>query len=178
MSRTGLYWTDDRDRLHCSHGLILYGTKCLRCERGDIIDPNLTELGKHVSGFDTASGPDHHVEVTARVNGDGSFTVDDIKTSYEFRDDAINGNRERMEALHERINEALRRSAGGRDYYRMPDPPWDFGKRWEHSGGDPRPRAHAHWHDWPGSPFRQQIEVITDPLDQRGVNARRVGPER
>lgn len=27
------YWRDALDRLHCRHGVILYGTKCVQCER-------------------------------------------------------------------------------------------------------------------------------------------------
>lgn len=168
MSRTGLYWTDDQDRLCCSHGLILYGSKCLRCERGDIIDPNLTELGKHVSGFDTASGPDRTATGRyQRVGDEMRFTVDDIKVDYDWRDkverrtrEAINGNHARMREMAERMEEALRRTMWPPEHFNcrstIIDPPWDWGGP---------PRAHA-------------IEVITDPLDQRGVNARRVGPGR
>ena len=27
------YWSDEAGRLYCSHGLILYGTQCVTCER-------------------------------------------------------------------------------------------------------------------------------------------------
>ena len=171
MSRTGLYWTDDQDRLCCSHGVILYGSKCLRCERGDIIDPNLRDFDTSqrfhsggVIGVDLASGPDRTATGTyQRVGETMRFTVDDLKNEYvvsakvaeAMARRAMNGDRARMDAMHERINEGLR-------------------KRWEHMRGDPRPRE-SHW----GGPPRSRVpEIITDPLDQRGVNARRVGPGR
>lgn len=41
-----------------------------------------------------------------------------------------------------------------------------------HQRGDPRPRS-GHWS---GTYSRQPIEIITDPDDPRGLNAKRVGP--
>lgn len=166
MSRTGLYWTDERDRLNCAHGVILHGTKCINCERGDI--PDTLTAHERAAGsrrfmFDTASGPDRTVTGTYQRVGDTMrFTVDDIETDYSWRDEV----ERRTKAAHEKINEALRRSAGGRDYYTVP--PFV----WPHSKGDPRPRD-GHW-----GPRSRAPEIITDPLDQRGVNARRVGPGR
>lgn len=176
MSRTGLYWTDERDRLNCAHGVILHGTKCINCERGDI--PDTLTAHERAAGsrrfmFDTASGPDRTATGTYQRFGDTMrFTVDELKSEYvvsykvaeAMARRAMNGDRARAEELHERINEALRRSAGGRDYYTVP--PFV----WPHSKGDPRPRD-GHW-----GPRSRAPEIITDPLDQRGVNARRVGP--
>jgi hypothetical protein len=30
------YWKDIRGQLNCAHGVLLYGTKCIRCERGEL----------------------------------------------------------------------------------------------------------------------------------------------
>lgn len=228
MSRTGTYWSDHNGRLNCAHGVLLHGTNCANCERGDIPDtltPHERAAGPgprnfvadalraalagkfseggfvpRTTGFDTASGPDYHVEVemTRRRAGETyHFTVDDIKTSYEARS-AMNGDEERLEAMQARMSAATRKIAeeiaerarrgegwGG---------PYDTGKRWEHSRGDPRPR-HQHcrstinavWGD--GTPLTDDEadlingryrggEIITDPNDTRGVNARRVGDRR
>lgn len=171
MSRTGLYWTDDRDRLNCAHGVILHGTKCINCERGDI--PDTLTAHERAAGsrrfmFDTASGPDRTATGTyQRVGDEMRFTVDDIKVDYDWREkverrtrEAINGNHARMCEMADRMEEALRRTMWPPEHFNcrstVTDPPWDW-------GGPPRSRA---------------IEVITDPLDQRGVNARRVGPGR
>lgn len=212
MGRTGLYWSDDRGRLNCAHGVMLHGTNCVRCERGDLPDPPRSECwptpgfiptNKRVMGFDTASGPDRTATGTYQRVGDTMrFTVDDIKTGWSFRDDAINGDAARMEEMRKRFDDILRESAGGRDYYRMPDPPWDAAvndglrKRWEHRRGDPRPRPGHYncrsrvdpvWGD--GTPLTDAEidlinghyrggEIITDPNDSRGYSARRVGDER
>lgn len=239
MSRTGTYWSDHNGRLNCAHGVILHGTKCINCERGDIPDtltPHERAAGPgprnfvadavraamagqfreggfipkslRATGFDTASGPDHHAEVTARVNGDGSFTIEEVKLndkpqwadwreSVEQRTrEAINGNNERLAAMQERITAATRKIAEEiADRARRGEGwggPYDTGKRWEHSRGDPRPRhqycrstVNAVWGD--GTPLTDDeadlingryrgAEIITDPNDTRGVNARRVGP--
>lgn len=130
------------------------------------------------TGFDTASGPDRTAFAFQRANAGGKtyhFTVDDITTDYEFRQ-AINGDEERLEAMQaamsaatrkiaEEIAEAARRGEGWGG-------PYDTSKRWQHSRGDPRTRD-SHW----GGPPRARVpEIITDPTDTRGVNARRVGP--
>lgn len=197
MSRTGTYWSDHNGRLNCAHGVLLHGTNCVQCERGELPgDPPGTRnfvadalraalAGKfseggfvpRTMGFDTASGPDYHVEVEMtrrRAGEEFVYTVDDIKTSYEARR-AINGDEERLEAMQARMSAATRKIAeeiaerarrgegwGG---------PYDTGKRWEHSRGDPRARQ-THWH----VPHPRAPEIITDPNDTRGVNARRVGP--
>lgn len=103
-----------------------------------------------------------------RVGEKMIFTVDDLKTEYvmsakaerEARE-AINGNDEQMAKIKRRADEMLRRMytpfITDLPYHWVPRP-------------DPRPREH-HW----GARSRS-IEVITDPNDTRGVNARRVGP--
>lgn len=42
-------------------------------------------------------------------------------------------------------------------------------KRWHHAG-DSRSRH------WGRAPYRQPIEIITDPADRRGFDAKRIGP--
>lgn len=190
MSRTGLYWTDDRDRLCCAHGVILYGNRCVQCERGDLPKPRsfiadavrTAMAGKfhdggfipkslRATGFDTASGPDRTATGTYQRVGDTMrFTVDDLKSEYVMSNDrareareAINGNDEQMAKIKRRADEMLRRMYTPF----ITDPPY----HWEHRA-DPRPRDHH----WGGPPRSRAVEVITDPLDQRGVNARRVGP--
>lgn len=32
VERRGLYWRDSEDKLHCRHGIILYGAACATCE--------------------------------------------------------------------------------------------------------------------------------------------------
>lgn len=222
MSRTGTYWSDHNGRLNCAHGVILHGTKCVLCERGYLPDDPPASRGfmadavraalagkfreggfvPRSMGFDTASGPDFHVEVEMtrrRAGEEFVYSVNDIKTDYEFRQ-AINGDEERLEAMQARMSEATRKVAeeiaerarrgeGWGGPYEARD---QARKRWEHSQGDPRPR-HQHcrstinpvWGD--GTPLTDEEvdlingryrggEIITDPLDQRGVNARRVGP--
>lgn len=203
MSRTGLYWTDDRDRLNCAHGVILHGTGCVQCERGDLPEPRsfmadavrAGMAGKfhdggfipkslHATGFDHGRpGGDKTAFVRGQRVGDTMrFTVDDLKSEYvisKAAEDvrrAMNGDRAHMAAMEARMSaankslrdELLREAAQGRGW----GGPYDTNKRWEHSRGD----ARARWGHWPGSPYRNQVEIITDPLDQRGVNARRVGP--
>ena len=190
MSRTGTYWSDHNGRLNCAHGVILHGTRCVQCERGDLPRDFDTTQRFPTGGFVPKGGPRMH-----SVDGKFVFTADDIKTDYEFRQ-AINGDEERLEAMQARMSEATRKIAeeiaerarrgegwGG---------PYDTGKRWEHSRGDPRPRhqhcrstVNAVWGD--GTPLTDDEadlingryrggEIITDPTDTRGVNARRVGP--
>lgn len=165
MSRTGLYWEDRAGQLCCAHGVILYGANCVRCERGDF---------PAAYGVDLATGPDQVAYVKARVGAGGAFTIEEVLNGAEARA-AINGDDAKMKAMHERISAATRKIAeeiaerarrgegwGG---------PYDTGKRWEHSRGDPRARQ-THWH----VPHPRAPEIITDPNDTRGVNARRVGP--
>ena len=203
MTRTNLYWTDDRDRLNCAHGVILHGMRCVQCERGDLPEPPsfIHDIERAVRkptsfGFDTASGPDRTATGTyRRVNDKIHFTADDLKTAWTS---PLNGDDERMEAMRKRFDDVLRESARGRDYYRMPDPPWDPLKqrRWEHSRGDARVRPEhmncrstirPQWGD--GTPMTEDeadlmngryrgADIITDPNDHRGVNARKIGESR
>lgn len=198
MSRTNLYWTDDRDRLNCAHGVILHGTRCIQCERGDLPEPPsfiadvLRAVRKPASfGFDTASGPDRTATGTYQRVGDTMrFTVDDLKSEYVINAKvaeamarrAMNGDRERMEAMSDRIKDVLRESARGRDYYTFPDPPWDPLKH-----RNCRSTIRAAWGD--GTPMTDDecdlimgryrgADIITDPNDHRGVNARKIGESR
>lgn len=197
MSRTGTYWSDHNGRLNCAHGVILHGTNCINCERGylpgdplpgqrsfvaDAVraamagkfhDGGFVPKSMRATGFDTASGEDHVSYVKARVGGDGSFTVEEVLNGAEARA-AINGDEAKLEAMQarmsaasQRVRDDLLRAAMRGEGWGGPfttDPPYHFNCRsgaWKHS---------------PGSPHRQQIEVITDPNDTRGVKARRVGP--
>lgn len=217
MSRTGTYWSDHNGRLNCAHGVLLHGTNCVQCERGDLPDPyapasfidaarrgmkkfpeghglfdtsqrfasgGFVPKAKPAMGVDTASGPDHHAEVTARVNDDGSFTIEEVKLndkpqwadwreSVERRTrEAINGNDERLAAMQERMSAATRKIAEeiaaearqGRGW----GGPYDTSKRWEHSRGDARPRPehyscrsriHPTWGD--GTPLTDdEIDLV------------------
>lgn len=160
--------------------MILYGTSCTRCERGDL--PRA-----EVMGFDMGSGDE---TVFARVGmKNGRFTVEDILAADDPDVRAyVNGNKDRMRAKAKDFDDILREAARGRDYYTVP--PFV----WPHSKGDPRPRPGHYncrsrvqptWGD--GTPMTDDeadlmngryrgAEVITDASDTRGVNARRVGP--
>ena len=199
--------------------MILHGTRCIQCERGDLPEPpsfiadalRAARAGKfhdggfipkslRATGFDTASGPDRTATGTyQRVNDKIHFTADDLKTAWTS---PLNGDDERMEAMRKRFDDVLRESARGRDYYTFPDPPWDPEKMrdrarrfWE-SRPDPRVRPEhmncrstirPQWGD--GTPMTEDeadlmngryrgADIITDPNDHRGVNARKIGESR
>lgn len=189
MSRTGTYWSDHNGRLNCAHGVLLHGTRCVQCERGDLPEPRsfiadamraVRSSGRFseggVFGFDLGKpGGDQTAFVRGQRVGEGfEWTADDLKTAWTS---PLNGNDEQMAARRKVIDEAVERLAkeiaerarrgegwGG---------PYDTSKRWQHSRGDPRPRE-THWH----VPHPRAPEIITDPNDSRGYSARRVGDER
>lgn len=146
-----IYWTNDSGFRECAHGTILYGTSCVRCERGEF--PRA-----EVMGFDMGSGDE---TVFARVGmKNGHFTVEDILAHDDPAvRDYVNGNKDRMRAKAKEFEDILREAARDSEFV------------WRHATNS---RARSN-HYRPPPP---RVEIITDPLDQRGVNARRVGDRR
>lgn len=192
MSRTNLYWTNKRGHLCCAHGTILHGMRCVRCERGDLPESRsfVHDVMRAVRqpggfsdggmfGFDLGKpGGDQTAFVRGQRVGERiEWTADDLKTAWHS---PLNGNSEAMDEIRRRYDEAarrvmdesLRRSAGGRDYYTAP--PFNCRSRVDPMWGDGTPMTEDEA-DLVNGRYRG-AEVITDPLDQRGVNARRVGP--
>jgi hypothetical protein len=139
---------------------LLYGTKCVGCDcqlarfadGGFVRDEPGTV---RVMGFDLASGPDKAATVHARVGKDYSFVIDDIELM------EVNPRiAEQIADIARRQREAIEDAILGR-------------KRWEHAG-DARPRS-SHWG---GAPHRQPYEIITDPADRRGFDAKPIGGTR
>ncbi|APZ81780.1 hypothetical protein vBEliSR6L_15 [Erythrobacter phage vB_EliS_R6L] len=130
---------------------ILYGTKCAGCdcERADPLPAG------RVMGFDLASGPDHTATATIsrqRVGDSYEFRVEDIELfATTSREQA-----ERMAGWQRKMDEAIWRSINV--------PPEHFNCR---SRMDPRYGNGTAW-----TPPAQ--EIITDPNDRRGMDARPV----
>lgn len=136
---------------------LLYGTKCVGCDCYRALR-EAERLASHVEvvGFDVTS----HADQVVKIGRDYRYTIDDIELhevdprASERWDEQIRRHRERME-------EALRASLF------VSDPPWHFNCR---STVNPR------WDDGEPFPYDPKVEVITDPADGRGFDARRVGP--
>lgn len=152
------------------HGPLLYGTRCVGCDcqHADLEPPAGFVPGTVHMGFDLASGPDKSAHIRAtKVAGKFQYSAEELE---EMIGDSV-GRMAREQAdfvrrYRERVEEDILR-----------------GYRWEHAS-DPRPRP-AHWNCrctinpryGDGEPFAYDpnVEIITDPADQRGVNAKRVG---
>ena len=149
--------------------VLLYGTKCAGCDCGggrsldelERISPRMTREAKaHLDrhppgtvhmGFDLASKPDKSASYRIhRVGDEYSYFVDDI----EFME-MPSGVAEQMAEFARRQREAMEDAILGH-------------KRWQHAG-DSRSRH------WGRAPYRQPIEIITDPADRRGFDAKRIG---
>lgn len=147
-----------------SGATLLYGTKCVGCDchlarfhDGGFVrdDPGTVR----VMGFDLASKPDQTVHI--RVSDRYEFSVEDI---------------ERASASITRETEAhLRREAERRS--RAMDAEilrTLHGQRWE-PGMDARTRPS---HAWGAPPRSHAVEIITDPADRRGLDAKPIGDAR
>lgn len=136
---------------------LLYGTKCVGCDcqlaglaDGGVIPPG-TEAPR-IMGFDLSSGPDRSATAYVRVGKDYGFVVEEIDlfgtTSAEQA--------EAMARHQRRMDDAIWRA--------MNVPPEHFNCR---SRMDPRYGDGTRW-----TPPAQ--EIITDPNDRRGFDARPV----
>lgn len=144
------------------HGRLLYGTKCTDCDclLARFHDGGVIPKGAVHMGFDLASGPDK--TATAKVRRER------VGDSYEFTVEEIDlmgtVSREHAEAMarhQRRVEEELARAIYGSGYANpfasrpdVTDPPW---------GAPPR---------------RNAVEIITDPADRRGFDAKLIGGAR
>lgn len=138
------------------HGPLLYGTRCVGCDcqHADLEPPTAfipRAAGTVHMGFDLASGPDktatYRIE---RVGDEFRYTIDDI----EFTEMPI-GTADMFAEFARKERERVWRA--------MNMPPEHF---------NCRSTVHE---TWGAPPHRNGVEIITDPADQRGVNAKRVG---
>lgn len=138
---------------------LLYGTKCAHCDchlsrfaDGGII-PQDTDAPR-MMGFDTASEPDRSVAYRIHlVDDELRYTFNDIEIDML---DLNTRQADQMTDFIKRHHEEIERAM--------------YGKRWEHAA-DPRPRRDH----WGPPPHRQAVEIITDPSDRRGFDAKRIG---
>lgn len=138
------------------HGQLLYGTKCTDCDcrLARFHDGGVIPKGTVHMGFDLASGPDKTASVKVsrqRVGDSYEFTVEEIDLMGTISRDHA----EAMARHQRRMDEAIWRA--------MNVPPEHF---------NCRSTVHE---TWGALPHRNGVEIITDPADQRGVNAKRVG---
>lgn len=146
------------------HGALLYGTHCIGCDcqHADLEPPAAfiprRDAGTVHMGFDLASGPDKTVHI--RVSDRYEFSMEDIeRASASITREAEAHLRREAERRRRAMDEEILRAMAG--------------KRWEHAG-DARPRS-SHWG---GAPHRQPYEIITDPADRRGFDAKPIGGAR
>lgn len=141
------------------HGPLLYGTRCVGCDcqHADLEPPTAfvpRAAGTVHMGFDLASGPDKTATVKVsreRVGDSYEFTVEEI----DLMGTVSRDHAEAMARHQRRMDEAIWRA--------MNVPPEHF---------NCRSTVHE---TWGAPPHRNGVEIITDPADRRGVNAKRVG---
>jgi hypothetical protein len=158
------------------HGVLLHGTQCVGCDcpnadaesRPAFVRNAIAGAKVPAMGFDLASRPDMTARVKAqKIGGTFHYSADEL-------DEALGP------GLASHIERMAREQADFVRRYRdrvarsMRVPPEHFNCRstiWE-SARDARPRS-SHWG---GAPHRKAVEIISDPADPRGMDARRVGP--
>ncbi|MBS67237.1 MAG: hypothetical protein Tp170SUR191951_29 [Prokaryotic dsDNA virus sp.] len=120
-----------------------------------------------VMGFDLSSGPDHSAAATFRVKG-GEWTLEDLerisphatRLSEEFMRREAEA---RARAQEEQIFRAMYGDARANPFRAgVSDPPWDWNPA---RAGHPHAKTPA-------------VEIISDPADRRGMDARQIGPGR
>lgn len=136
------------------HGRLLYGTHCTDCDCGRALP-----IGR-VTGFDVSSGPDYSAVASARW----------IDERYEYRVEVIEALRPEINRVMEEQAEMIRRASRIFHHEWGTDHRFDFHSR--------RCRiCNLAERDWMngGHPPCGAPELITDPQDPRGIDARRIG---
>lgn len=153
------------------HGVLLHGTQCVGCDCGRsrfatggfvsasaeapriFPDDRRWVRPERVSGFDPGNpGGDKTAYVRFTVDPPYSFTVDDIEL-HDVDPRITERLAEQMRRHRERMDEAIFNDL--------------FRNQWRH------PEA-----KWGAPPRQNAVEIITDPADRRGFDARPVGVPR
>lgn len=169
---------------------LLYGTKCVGCdcgidapEQSTFIRDALAGIGKPVGplpvgeriGFDVSSGPEKTASATIsrhRVSDRYEYRVEDIEAAtHPDLERLIREGEAHMSEMRRRREAAFHRAMWGLGV----DAPWGFEAPPRHtncrSRVDPRNADGTAW-----TPPAQ--EIITDPADRRGLDAKPIGGAR
>lgn len=131
------------------HGRLLYGTKCTDCDcrLARFHDGGVIPKGTVHMGFDLASGPDKTATIRMqKVSDRYEFSMEDIERA--------SASITREAEAHLRRETERRRRAMDEEILRAM-----YGRQ-----------------AWGPPPNRNAVEIITDPADRRGLDAKRVGP--